>query len=169
MSGKEQVVGKVDDLVPGQMKTVQIGKTKVLLIRTLGGDFCALGATCPHAGAELKNGLLCEERIVCPWHKSVFNVRTGEVLEPPALDDLPQYSVETRGSDLVLPFSRKRIKRSTRSRRSKTAKTFVILGAGAAGLAMSCSVCCSIPSEAGRTIVLARTGTGNSSDRPVFA
>ena len=69
MSGKEQVVGKVDDLAPGQMKTVQIGKTKVLLIRTLSGGFWALGATCPHAGAELENGLLCEERIVCPWHK----------------------------------------------------------------------------------------------------
>src|SRR5215467_83974 len=139
MSGKEQVVGKVDDLAPGQMKTVQIGKAKVLLIRMLSGDYCALGANCPHAGAELEKGLLCEERIVCPWHKSVFNVRTGEVLEPPALDDLPKYSAETRGSDLVLSFPRKikraRIKSSARSRRSKTAKTFVILGAGAAGLA----------------------------------
>jgi NADPH-dependent 2,4-dienoyl-CoA reductase/sulfur reductase-like enzyme/nitrite reductase/ring-hydroxylating ferredoxin subunit len=139
MSGKEQVVGKVDDLAPGQMKTVKIGKTKILLVRTPKGDFCALGTTCPHAGAELENGLFCEERIVCPWHKSVFNVRTGEVLEPPALDDLPRYSVGTRGSDLVLSFPRKiksaKIKRSAGSRRPKTAKTFVILGAGATGLA----------------------------------
>ena len=61
------------------------------------------------------------------------------MLEPPSLDDLPKYSVEMHGSDLVLSFPRKiesaRIKRSAGSRRSKTAKTFVILGAGAAGLA----------------------------------
>ena len=116
MSGKEQVVGQVDDLAPGQMKTVQIGKTKILLVRTPTGDFYALGSTCPHAGAELEKGLLCEERIVCPWHKSVFDIRTGEVLEPPALDDLPKYSVETRGSDLVLSFPRK--KESARIKRS---------------------------------------------------
>ena len=61
------------------------------------------------------------------------------MLEPPSLDDLPKYSVEMHGSDLVLSFPRKiesaRIKRSAGSRSSKTAKTFVILGAGAAGLA----------------------------------
>ena len=51
----------MDDLAPGQMKAVQIGKTKVLLIRTLVEVFVLWELPAHMRGAELENGLLCED------------------------------------------------------------------------------------------------------------
>ena len=50
----------------------------------------AVGGTCPHAGAPLIEGVAHAGRIVCPWHKATFCLRTGALLEPPAVDPLPQ-------------------------------------------------------------------------------
>ena len=52
-----------------------------------------MSGTCPHAGAPLAEGVRDGGRIICPWHKATFCLRTGAVLEPPAVDDLLQYEV----------------------------------------------------------------------------
>jgi apoptosis-inducing factor 3 len=83
MKGNERVIAQAIYLAPGQMKAVQVEDTKILLVRLTNGDYTAVGAICPHAGAALEQGLLCDQRILCPWHKSVFDIRTGELLEPP--------------------------------------------------------------------------------------
>ena len=56
-----------------------------------GGKLRALGARCPHAGADLEAGAVFDGKLICPWHKAAFRLDTGKVLEPPALDDLPTY------------------------------------------------------------------------------
>jgi nitrite reductase/ring-hydroxylating ferredoxin subunit/uncharacterized membrane protein len=57
----------------------------------------AIGAVCGHAGGPLDEGeLVGRDRrdIKCPWHGSVFSVRTGTVLHGPATVDQPRF--ETR-------------------------------------------------------------------------
>ena len=39
---------------------------------------------CRHLGADLGNGTLDEQgRLVCPWHQSAYDVRTGQMLRGP--------------------------------------------------------------------------------------
>jgi len=66
MSSCDHVIGKVSDFSPGELKTVEVAEAEVLVVRTVMGKFYAIGAKCPHAGAPLEEGLLCDRRVICP-------------------------------------------------------------------------------------------------------
>ncbi len=133
----EYVVAKADELKDGQMKQVEAGEFSVLLVR-MEGKYSALWATCPHHGAPLAEGLLHEGHVRCPWHQAVFDARTGELLEPPALDMLPHFEVHVKGSDVlvtvpdVLPESC--VPPMAKPDPKADGRNFVILGSGAAGM-----------------------------------
>ncbi|WP_419698286.1 Rieske (2Fe-2S) protein [Mucilaginibacter sp. NFX135] len=38
----------------------------------------ALSAICPHAGADLSEGLCVKGKIVCPYHRYTYNLETGK-------------------------------------------------------------------------------------------
>ncbi len=65
----------------------------VLLYREA-GRICAIAALCPHAGGPLDEGEIEEEHVTCPWHDSVFELCTGEVVHGPSPFPVPHY--ETR-------------------------------------------------------------------------
>ncbi|MBV9302923.1 MAG: FAD-dependent oxidoreductase [Acidobacteriaceae bacterium] len=135
MPANEHSVGRTGDLEDGQMKEVVVGDTKVLLAR-VNGEYYALGAECPHWGAPLAEGLLCGERLICPWHKSCFRVSDGALLEPPALDGLPRYSVRVENGTIFVsvPDSAPEPPKPSGRLKSSDSRRMVILGAGAAGL-----------------------------------
>jgi NADPH-dependent 2,4-dienoyl-CoA reductase/sulfur reductase-like enzyme/nitrite reductase/ring-hydroxylating ferredoxin subunit len=124
------VLGRLEDLPDGGMRAVEVGGIKILLIRQ-GGEVTAIGAECPHAGAPMEEGVLADGQVICPWHKAAFCTRTGALLDPPAVDDLPSYAIEIANGDIVL--------RQPEPLAPPTqpgfgqAQHFVILGAGAAG------------------------------------
>jgi Rieske Fe-S protein len=68
--------------------------TSVLVTRVDEKTFVALKPLCTHAGGpvELSGGSL-----VCVWHFSRFNQRTGAVINGPASDPLPKEKVELYG------------------------------------------------------------------------
>jgi 3-phenylpropionate/trans-cinnamate dioxygenase ferredoxin subunit len=37
---------------------------------------------------------------ICPWHGASFDIRTGEVLGPPAYDAVARYDVRVTGGDI---------------------------------------------------------------------
>ena len=90
---KLQFVAMLADLVEGQPRRVEIGVTKIMVLR-LGDAIRAFTAECPHAKAPLDQGAVCGNRLVCPWHKAIFSLDDGAVLEPPALDRLTRYPVQ---------------------------------------------------------------------------
>src|ERR1043165_2319328 len=98
---REVELAGAGDLRDGEMKAIEAGETKVLLAR-VNGIFSAVGATCPHYGAPLVEGALCGERIICPWHHASFDVKTGDLVEPPALDALPRYEVKIEGERVIV-------------------------------------------------------------------
>ena len=122
-------VASLDDLPEGNPFHVQIDDTSVLLYRE-GLSVFAVGATCPHAGGPLADGIRDGQRIICPWHKAEFCLRTGRYLSPPALDDLPRY--ETRIADgrvlVTLPAAS-----AEAPPVPPDSRVFLIVGAGAAG------------------------------------
>jgi NADPH-dependent 2,4-dienoyl-CoA reductase/sulfur reductase-like enzyme/nitrite reductase/ring-hydroxylating ferredoxin subunit len=120
-------VASLDDCVIGTIRQVEFEGEPVLLFRD-GDGVHAVGGTCPHAGAPLNQGVQHGNRIVCPWHKATFCLRTGALLEPPAVDALPRF-------DVRIDAGRVSVSRSEQPREQAAAdsRCFVIAGGGAAG------------------------------------
>jgi Rieske Fe-S protein len=57
---------------------------------------------CTHEGGPLADGTLEGYEVECPWHGSKFEVRTGEVKNPPATEPEPTYKVKIEGTDILL-------------------------------------------------------------------
>ncbi len=107
-----------------------VGGDAVLLTR-VGGEVCAVGATCTHYGAPLHDGHAADGTVRCAWHHACFSLRTGRALRPPALFDLPRYRVETAGDTV---FVRERLDApAPRGTPAARPRSVVIVGAGAAG------------------------------------
>jgi nitrite reductase/ring-hydroxylating ferredoxin subunit len=58
-------------------------RDKVVFIAVIGDELYAVDAVCPHSRCIL--GVVDRERLTvkCPCHDAVFDLKTGEMLEPP--------------------------------------------------------------------------------------
>ena len=72
--------GRVEDLPHGSSKTVEFPEGRELALYNVNGEFYATENFCPHKGAPLADGTLCEHIIECDWHGWQFDVRTGDCL-----------------------------------------------------------------------------------------
>lgn len=71
-----------------------------VFVAKVDGTIYAITTTCTHAGGPLHEGsFVGSERrdIECPWHRSVFSLRTGTPLHGPATAD--EFTFETRIAD----------------------------------------------------------------------
>ena len=64
------------------------------------GELFAIKDACTHDEARLSDGELNGETIICPWHGACFSVRTGEVLSPPAIEDIETFPVVLNWDDV---------------------------------------------------------------------
>ena len=108
---------------------VEVKGQKILLARD-GATVRAFSAICPHAGAPLEEGAICNGHIICPWHKGMFRLSDGALVEPPPLDPLTRYPVRVEGDDI---FVGREPETPAPPPLKKDERTFVIVGAGAAG------------------------------------
>ena len=118
------------DVVDGGMLVGHVGDEAVLLARR-GDEWFAIGAKCSHYSGPLVEGLLVGDTVRCPWHHACFNLRTGQPLRPPALNDLPSWEVEQRDGRVFVGAKRPAAKPSPR--RSRAPERVLIVGGGAAG------------------------------------
>lgn len=130
------LVARFADLREDRGIQVDIHGQKILLLRD-GDEARAFQGLCPHAGAPLAEGAVCDGWLVCPWHKAVFSVNDGQLSEPPALDGLARYPLELRGDEVWVgdqPLAGQAFGNESDPR------TFVIIGAGAAGIAATAAL-----------------------------
>ncbi len=80
------------ELPPGSRRVVDADGFAVVVFN-LDGKYYAIKDECTHDGGDLAGGVLEGEEIVCPRHGARFSVRTGEVLGPPAYEDVRAYDV----------------------------------------------------------------------------
>jgi apoptosis-inducing factor 3 len=127
-------VAALNDLADGELRPLEIEGTQMLLFRR-GTTAYAVGATCPHAGAPLIEGVQDGARIICPWHKATFCLRTGALLEPPAVDALPCYAVQREGERVfvTLPAEEQSAGENPSKASATDERVFVMIGGGAAG------------------------------------
>jgi nitrite reductase/ring-hydroxylating ferredoxin subunit len=100
----EVEVGPVADLPPG--KVTGAGRYAV---GNVAGEVFAVSRRCRHLGADLAGGTIDGEgRLVCPWHQSAYDVRTGRMVRGPqgAFAKVPGLGAVYRGLTRVLPLRR---------------------------------------------------------------
>ncbi len=118
--------GKVPD---GEMLLGHAFGEPVLVARRR-DELFAIGATCTHYGGPLAKGLMVDCTVRCPWHHARFDLRTGEAIAAPALNDVPCYKIEKHRDRFFI--TGKIDKKPARKPKSSPASV-VIIGAGAAG------------------------------------
>jgi len=79
-------------LKPGVLKRIEHNGQGVLVC-LVENTVYAVHDTCTHEDISLSLGALCEHRLRCPLHGSEFDIRTGQVLDEPADENLPTYPV----------------------------------------------------------------------------
>lgn len=127
-----QTVVKFDALPERKPTKFTVGETDMVLIRD-GERVQAFQAKCPHAGAPLEQGAVCGDKLICPWHKAVFQLSDGGMCEPPALANLKRYPVRIeQGNVLVSPQA---MSPASAPVAQGETPVCVILGSGAAGSA----------------------------------
>ncbi|HKG90163.1 MAG TPA: Rieske 2Fe-2S domain-containing protein [Nitrososphaeraceae archaeon] len=94
-------VADTKDIQPSQMKEAQIDGKNICVVN-VEGKYYAIGSICTHEGGPLADGMLEGYEVECPWHGSKFDVRTGEVTNPPANEPEPAYEVKVDGNNILI-------------------------------------------------------------------
>ena len=94
-------VAAAGEVAPGSALLVEVAGREIALFN-LGGEIFAIDNTCPHSGGPLAEGDIWSDRVTCPWHGSIFNIKTGEVLDPPAMEDVATYGVRVTEDDIEI-------------------------------------------------------------------
>lgn len=97
--GEFATVGKAAAVADGELEAFAAGGTEIA-VANVGGTYYAINDTCTHQQCSLANGDLEGTTVVCACHGSEFDVRTGEVLGPPATEPVASYPVRVEGDDL---------------------------------------------------------------------
>ncbi|NES82707.1 MAG: Rieske (2Fe-2S) protein [Moorea sp. SIO2B7] len=70
-----------DALPSGAKQVVKVEKQSILVINH-DGQIYAVSNSCPHLNLPLKKGKITEDcAIVCPFHRSAFDLKSGNVKE----------------------------------------------------------------------------------------
>jgi naphthalene 1,2-dioxygenase ferredoxin component len=101
--GWVRVAGR-GDLKAGEVIGVEAGGRSIA-IYDCDGELFATDNICTHAYACLSDGWLDGTTIECPLHAARFDVRTGQVLDPPATEDLKTYQVRESGDAIEVKLA----------------------------------------------------------------
>jgi 3-phenylpropionate/trans-cinnamate dioxygenase ferredoxin subunit len=95
------------DLAPGTMRAVE-ANGKLLLLANVDGRFWAMDAICSHKGGRLAEGNLQGVNVICPLHRSTYDVRTGKIVSNVKIpligkaSDLRVYNVTVEGEEVIV-------------------------------------------------------------------
>lgn len=72
-----------------------------IAVFNLNGAFFAFEDNCPHQHLPLADGVVDNGTITCPFHGAMFDIRTGEVLAPPACENLHTFATRVNEKGIV--------------------------------------------------------------------
>jgi nitrite reductase/ring-hydroxylating ferredoxin subunit/uncharacterized membrane protein len=96
-----QAVLADDELKEGKSRRIELDDQPILLYRCEGQVY-AISAICAHAGGPLDEGKFDGCRVECPWHQSVYDLRTGRVAHGPATYPVQAYETRLRKGQIEI-------------------------------------------------------------------
>jgi nitrite reductase (NADH) small subunit len=94
------VVGRVEDVPPGEGRAFVAGNVQVAVFRLRDGSLHATQAACPHAGGPLADGQTDGNVLVCPLHLYAYRWSDGASTSGAA--PVRVYPVREENGDLVV-------------------------------------------------------------------
>jgi len=130
----EHRVATLSELPQDQPIEVDAGTRKIVLVRQ-GDSVHALAATCPHRGVPMSKGTVVGDRIVCGVHRAAFALDSGELLSPPACENLARYAVRIASDAVHVTVDEAVTEHPVprMARRGDDPRHVVVVGGGAAG------------------------------------
>ncbi|HNW58344.1 MAG TPA: non-heme iron oxygenase ferredoxin subunit [bacterium] len=83
-------------LPEGEMRRVMVGDDALVVVHQQSGWY-ALADCCSHEATRLSEGYLEPGRICCALHGAAFDLRSGQVLAPPAYEAVATRPVRIEG------------------------------------------------------------------------
>ena len=83
---------ELDSLPDGERLFFEVDGEPIALIN-IHGEIFAIGDVCPHDDGPLGDGELEGYQIICPRHGARFDIRSGEALSLPAVENTKVYPV----------------------------------------------------------------------------
>jgi len=99
--GRHRFAALASDIERGKCLRVQVDGSEVLICHTAEGYF-AVDNICSHSYAQLHEGRLRGQRILCPLHGAAFDVRDGRALSRPAVDPIKTYPLRVEGEEILV-------------------------------------------------------------------
>lgn len=90
-----------DEIAPGEATQVTAEGLTLAVFR-VGDEFYVTDDHCTHGPGLLHEGCLTGFEIECDFHQGSFDIRTGEVIEPPCTIPLRVYPVTLRDGRVMI-------------------------------------------------------------------
>src|SRR5699024_7023343 len=81
--------GTIED---GNCRVIEVEDDSTVDVFHDDGEYYAIEDICTHDGCELASGELDGDEVICPRHGARFCIKDGEVLTPPAYEDVETYT-----------------------------------------------------------------------------
>jgi 3-phenylpropionate/trans-cinnamate dioxygenase ferredoxin subunit len=92
-------VARIGELDEDEMVSASVAGIE-LLVANVEGEYRSIGDVCTHEECSLAEGEIDEDTVTCACHGSMFDLRSGEVVAPPATEDEPVYEVRVEGDEI---------------------------------------------------------------------
>ena len=94
-------IAPASELPNGERLFVEV-EGRMIVIFNIAGQFFAIADVCSHDDGPVGEGELEGYNIPCPRHGAEFDVRTGKVMQMPAVVDIPAYPVQVRDGNIFI-------------------------------------------------------------------
>ncbi len=90
------------ELEIGKARALDLGDgLRVAVCRTTDGIY-AIEDVCSHDGGALDQGQLLGDKIECPRHGAMFDVKTGKALSLPAVKDIRSFGTKIENGEIYI-------------------------------------------------------------------
>jgi nitrite reductase/ring-hydroxylating ferredoxin subunit len=102
MSSQSVTVRQATDVKPGDFAALEVKGVRIA-IANVNGELFAIDELCTHEQCSLaEEGSLEGTVVTCGCHGAQFDVTTGRVLAPPAVEPLKVYPIHVEGGQIVV-------------------------------------------------------------------
>ena len=95
-----RLCSKADLPDDGETKEITVGD-KVICVANVNGTISAMDNVCLHRGGPLGQGVIADNKVVCPWHGWMWDPKTGAADQNPAAR-IAVYPIKLEGDDVYV-------------------------------------------------------------------
>ena len=74
---------------------------KTICVANVGGNFSAMDNVCLHRGGPLGQGVVADGKVICPWHRWMWDPKTGQAGHNPGAR-VAVYPLKIEGEDVLV-------------------------------------------------------------------